>query len=273
MENKIEMCIMCGDEPVHIQKRHLGLSCWNKIRDNGGLPPLPRKSEKESRENRKKNLIKKYGFGIIMDFDDLNHRPFWNLVDVGNKHGFTREYARQIYKVLYGKAYGKAKVRKTSNRIRSEKSIACTHDPRRKFAEYKRNGSNIWKSALSEKMFFDECEKRGLVSEILCNSEIDLKVSGYFIDVKSSFTPAKPKGAVTPFRHFRISRKQKEKCDFLACYHSGEKAFFIIPKKEFPKSFKLYISEVKTNHYSSKNRYWQYRNAWHQLAHHRGIGG
>ena len=273
MENKIEMCIMCGDEPIHIQKRHLGLNCWNKIRYNGGLPPLPRKSEKESRENRKKNLITKYGFGIICDFDDLNHRPFWNLVDVGNKHGFTREYARQIYKVLYGKAYGKAKVRKTSNRIRSEKSIACTHDPRRKFAEYKRNGSNIWKSALSEKMFFDECEKRGLVSEILCSARIDIKINGYLIDVKSCFTPVLNPGSITPHRRFKISPAQRKKCDFFACYHGGEKTFFIIPQAAIPsKKSDIIISERKSTYHNAKNRYWQYRNAYNQLSH-RGIGG
>ena len=268
-------CIWCNVNPMQVKRTCLCNYCNNLVR-NSGVPAtnferacrVERRGRfKISNSKRITNLMNKYGAEIIDDLELLKSSPAWTLERFGEKHGFTREYARQLFRIIFKEAYTKAHKKKMT--IYKE-DTGCIHDPRRKFAEYKRNGSNVWKSALSEKMFFDECEKRGLVSEILCSTEIDIKINGYFVDVKSSFTPLlMSKYSITPYRRFSFSPQQRERCDFLACYHGGEKAFFIVPKEDFPPCNGIYISEVKTDHFSSKNRYWQYRNAYNQL----GLGG
>ena len=208
-----------------------------------------------------KKLVKKYGKEFLVDFHDLEKKPFWNLVDIGNKYGFSREYARQIYKSLYHKPYRPIRTKKT----KKMKELSCVHDPRRKYADYKKNNGNVWKSAKTEKMFFDECEKRGFKIEIPCSKSIDIKINNHLIDVKSCFKSKHYSPLVkTKYLRFSISKHQFENANFVACYHSVEELFFIIPTG-WIQSMTIYISESKSHHYNAKNRYWEFRDAWRLL--------
>lgn len=108
MKNKL--CKNGCKKPVFNKKRELCKTCCQKLSREVGLLL---KSESESTKNRNDNMVKKYGIGILRDFEDLQTRQFWNLTDIGKKHGFSREYARQIYKRLYGRPYLKIKKEKT----------------------------------------------------------------------------------------------------------------------------------------------------------------
>jgi len=265
MRKQIEMCA-CGNEPIFIQKRGLGRRCYNWIWRNGGLPSIPIKSREARKKTLTRNLIKKYGFGIICDFDDLNHRPFWNLVDVGNKHGFSRERARQIYTLLCNKPFTPVQMRK--NKKTRGDDIACLHNPLRKIAEYKK-GSSHRAGAKIEQLFIDKCEKRGIKVVIPCTRIIDLKINGYNVEVKSRGLT----NVNTNSFQFPIHPNQYEKADFFACYHKTEAVFFIVPRDAVRISkrsrgicYSICISEKKTTNRNAKNYYWQYRNAWHQLG-------
>ena len=186
-----------------------------------------------------------------------------------DKYGITKERIRQLHKSLYGKPYSPIKKRKTQERAENETS--CINDPRRKYADYKRGNTSIWKGVKTEKMFFDECERRGLNPEILCSRAIDIKINGYLIDVKSAYRPFKmnrDSKSANLFRRYAFRKKQRDKCDFFACWHDGEKNFFIIPKEEIKKNLSncIYISNTKSDHYNSKNRYWEYKDAFNLLA-------
>jgi len=208
-----------------------------------------------------KRLVEKHGEEFLADFNDLKKKQFWNLVDIGNKYGFSREYARQIYKSLYNKPYRPIRTKKT----KKIKDISCVHDPRRKYADYKENNSAVWKSAKTESMFFNECEKRGFKLEILCRKSIDIKINTYLIDVKSCFKPRlyHPESK-TRYLVFHLSKHQLKNADFIACYHSVEEVFFIVPIGDVG-SVNIYILESKSHHYNAKNRYWEFKDAWHLL--------
>lgn len=133
------------------------------------------------------NIVDKYGAEILDDFELLETRPFWNLVDIGSKYGFTREYARQIYNKLYNTGYMKLKKAKTAE---LEKRIVCRNDPRYKVAEYKKY--NHKKGAEAELLFYNKCKELGFVVALLCDTIIDIKVNGYYVDVKSCYSPKKP---------------------------------------------------------------------------------
>ncbi len=49
---------------------------------------------------------RKYGPGAVMRFKETIENPEKNLTDAGDYFGFSREYARQVYRKLYGCAYG-----------------------------------------------------------------------------------------------------------------------------------------------------------------------
>lgn len=259
-------CIQCNLRPVAIKKRGLCNNCYAALRVKGLLPPLPKKTLSESNWYQRQSLIKRYGKNIIKDFEQLKNNYGWTLERLGEKYGFTREYARQAYEFVFDEKYTE-KIEHFKE-VRSNDIETCPNDPRHKFADYKRNGSNVWKSAKTEKMFFDECEKRNLNPQILCTRTIDIKVNGHLIDVKSSFTASLfGLGSKTPYMRFGISKKQRKKCDFIACYHGLKKVFFIIPKEAMTKSNMIYISKEQSDYCNARNRYWEYKDAWHLLKH------
>ena len=216
----------------------------------------------------KKKLTNKYGVQFWNDFKDLETRHFWNLTDLAQKYGFSREYARQIYVFLKGEGYTKSKVRKTQKRLKNE-NLTCVHDPRHKVAEYKREGHN-YKAVQIEKLFLKECKKRKFQIEIPCNQTVDIKINDFWVDVKSSFcTRITRPSSLIEYYVYHSKGKQVDIIDFLACYHLFEKTFFIIPAKIIkPDScnvMNIYIAKEKSTYHNAKNRYWKYKGAWHLL--------
>ena len=59
----------------------------------------------QKKEKFVKRLCKRFGEKILTDYENLKTLHPWNLVDIGLKHGFSRERARQIYTELYGGSY------------------------------------------------------------------------------------------------------------------------------------------------------------------------
>ena len=57
--------------------------------------------DKLTKEQFKQNLLKKYGIGILEDFELAKNNPTITQTSIGKKYGFTREYARQVINKLY----------------------------------------------------------------------------------------------------------------------------------------------------------------------------
>ena len=241
-----------------IPKYKLCLFCYRDI-----FNLAKSKSPRVSMLNRK---VKQFGEEFLDDLHALETRPFFTLTDFGNKYGLSRERIRQIYFKLSRKNFRAVRGKK-SRKIREEtKSLGCVNDPRYKFAEYKCGKNNVRKGAKAEKLFYDECINRGFLVSILCDRGIDIKVNGYLIDVKSCYKSRLLPGAKTKRMYFAFSEKQRDEADFLVCYSHELGCFYIIPKKEFLSGgLSLSIPIKEDGYHNCKNRYKQYKEAWHLL--------
>jgi hypothetical protein len=213
------------------------------------------------------NLRGKYGSKILKDIGDVNFKQYWGLTQVAKKYNLSRERVRQYYRMIFGQGYRKAQKEKTK---KLNRDISCVHDPRRKVADFK-PGTTAYRAAIVEKAFLCECEKIGLMVNIPCNGEVDIEINNHRVDVKScSRAKRYHQGAQTRYFRYVCKGNQVKTADFFACYHPGEKAFFIIPRKKTNKVAKngeisIYIRNNRSYHKLSKNRYWEYKNAWHLL--------
>lgn len=219
--------------------------------------------------NKKIQRLKlRYGQSLFDDLESVRSTHFYNLSSVARKYGISREYVRQIYKMLYKEGFTKKKRQKREQRQISE-SLSCINDPRYKMAEHKKNGPG-YQGVLIEHLFFVECKNRGFEIEFPCNIDFDLVVNGYKIDVKSASRPRllAPTSKTKHFS-FQISKKQRSVCDFFACYIKPFNAFYIIPNDEKGGSFDvyraIYINETQKQYTSSKNKYHEYKNLFEQL--------
>jgi len=258
-------CIWCNEHPIKTKRTMLCEYCQRNFYNYG--KPEGKKDESylspyNIRRRCISNMINKYGIGIIKDFNLLKKNPASTLSWLGEKYGFSRERARQLFEVVFNAPYTITFKKKVKN---YNKDIACVNDPRRKYADYKNNGGNVWKSAKTEKMFFEKCVEKGLNPEILCNNKIDIKINGYLIDVKGCFSPYKASNhARKPYYHYNITKYQFENAEFIACYHSHQKCFYIIPINAIT-GRSIFIRQEPSNHKNAKNRYEPYKNAWHLL--------
>lgn len=269
-------CIWCENEPIKIKKTFLGTKCYNLYR-NYGTPETKYKPIKKAyipvpndityrRGKTIKTLIYKHGAKILADFIALSNKPYYSLSDFANKYNFTREYARQIHLRLIGKPFQETAHKKT--KLVNSVDIACKNNPLYKIAEHKKS-SKTRQGALIEQKFIEECEKRNLNIEIPCGTAIDLKINGFNVEVKSNGKSRVTIGAITPRYLFFIRESQFKKADFFACYHNRLKTFFIIPKKEVNQnrggSAGISFLAEKSNYKCAKNRYWEFKDAWHLL--------
>jgi hypothetical protein len=189
-------------------------------------------------------LIERYGKEIIDDLKKVKAVPLFTLQYVADKYGFSREYARQIYKNTFGEKYTVA--RKKKERALKIKT-SCQNDPRHKVADFKR-GSSVHIGAIAEKLFMCRCDLLGHNVTLFKDKLIDIQVNGKTVDVKSS------KQRKGPYHRFCASKKQTEVCDFFACYVFEEDSFYIVPnkKKGELKAWYLYIPKKQKKHKYSK---------------------
>ncbi len=208
----------------------------------------------------KQMYLKKKGAEFIKDFERLHTDPFWNLVDVADKYGFTKENARQYHNKLYGGSYRDVKSALTA-KVRLESELACIHDPRNKAANYE-PGSPVWIGAKAEALFYNKCIELGYKVVIPQGegAKIDLRVNGYKVDIKSSLTP------MGDYYRCTLSPFQIRNCDFIAWMIWARRKWYIIPRHAI-KSYSLYIRATpKTRAYKGRgNSLLVYKELWRQL--------
>jgi hypothetical protein len=204
-------------------------------------------------------LYTKYGNDFLVQLKDVyEKKPFWSLSKIARNFKLSRERVRQIYNVMYLEG-----IRDNVNPKKIEQDLTCINDPRSKVTYYK-CGSKPFFGAVSEKLFMEECEKRGFEFKVVCESKYDMVVNGYKVEIKSRTRPSLSRGNVWQCG-FNLHTGQKEATDIFACYHPIEKSFFIIPKSALEHRVTLSIRACKSNDIRAKNRYWEYQNAWHLL--------
>jgi hypothetical protein len=222
-------------------------------------------SHKDVVHRKIKKIRYKYGDELFKDLKNvkMSGNPYFNLSTVAEKYGFSREYAGQIYAMIYKKRF------KKSNPIVAQKEITCVHNPKRKIADWKKSGPQ-YQGAVTEKLFMCRCELLGFDVKIPCSPGVDIIVNGYLIDVKTSNSPRKIKGGKIKYLGFNISKEQRSSCHFFACYSETTDDFYIIPNEEhggkFKKTRRITIAQTPSHYCNAKNKYIEFKNRFDLLT-------
>lgn len=270
MDSKFtKKCIWCCDQPIKYRLNMLCGYCGRSFAQDNILPTnlfVKRGRKKLTRTEKIENLKTRHGDEIITDLEGLKVNPFLTLDAVGKKYDLSRERIRQLYNFYhYPHKYKKAFLQKSKEyKEMVSGDIACKNDPRHKLAEYK-VGSTHRQGAKIEKLFFDRCVDLGIDVEIPCKQTVDFKINGYGVEVKSRSGSTLLPGAKTPHYSFTIHKRQMNEADFFACYHNKTKSFFIIPKHAISTRGNITILREKSDYPIAKNKYWEYKYAWHLL--------
>jgi len=175
----IDLCHKCNTKPYRYKKHKLCDKCYHIEYRTGNLYKYVKSFEQGLYEWKIK-IENKFGKQIHEHLAALKNNPFYTLDYIGKLHGVTRERIRQIYQKYYNEPYTKDLRFKKTNR---KADLSCSKDPRNKVIAYKNKQSSVYKGALAEKEFLDECIGRGFDVDPMCDAAVDLKINGWTVDV------------------------------------------------------------------------------------------
>jgi hypothetical protein len=242
----VDVCQVCQTNPVEFKAWPICRTCKQSIKLDG--KPYP-KWDVDGR----KHIAERYGDELCRDLESLRVNPGVTLKTVGDKHGWSREYSRQLYKQYFGTPYTKA-VKVKSDTYKSD--MACAYDPRRKVADYAEG--LVLRGAIAELKFFHICKSIGYDIRPNDKKVVDFIVNGFLVEVKSCGKPRKTTSYGPYYYRAKLGKKQLELSDFLAFY-INERDFFIILPRSFLKSTMTYFNRDMIGDYH------QFISAWHLL--------
>ncbi len=190
---------------------------------------------------------RKYGKGSAASFMEMANSTESSLSGLGRRFGFSREYARQVYRNLSGRPYTGV-YREKCERRRLERDSA-----ERLSAEKLSPLIRVRKKL--ESMGLDACIiKKGRVRMIRSN--------GRDIAVKTSTGPV----CIGKKKYYRIShdgRSGWSECDFVICRLTGEEKVtsFIIPRSSLPVRSVTLSPDFRLN----SSKYAKFKEAWRLL--------
>lgn len=189
-----------------------------------------------------------YGLGAVETFKELIEEPNTSLTDVGGHFGFTREYARHVYKKIYGRPYTEAYRRKRL--LRQKRRL-----------EEKRNRS---KRAGALMKVGEKMKSLGLPYHVTYNgNSYTIFTNGYKLGLRISSTPT----LINNREYFRINNamRPKEHMDFIICVCRKETrdTHFIIPSTAMPKALVSLMPQATVR----QSKYARFKEAWHLLGH------
>lgn len=258
--------------PIHWDKRNKFIKGHGGGKKDKSTPRQYIPAPPHTIEWYRKRLIDKYGAEIIDDLKALKTRQYWTLTALGEKYSFSKEYARQIFKTIFGESYGKYGKEKTAKRRADAKMLECANDPRHKVANYE---PGIRKSAAkSELLVFNKCKELGFDVEIPCDAVFDLKINNFNVDVKSTskttkVVPKHKQATASEYFHFGTEPSQHVQCDFYICHVIPKDIFYIIPQNAMgPSGCHIRANNVRyrTDYIPKRLDYEQYRDAWGLLS-------
>jgi hypothetical protein len=199
--------------------------------------------KKEKKFSRR--FERRYGIGALETFKKIVENPENSLADSGRYFGFTREYARYVYKKVYGCSYAE---------LHRNKQIARAR--KRSVIRRKKTKKMAYIMKINEKM-----KSMGMDSLIIDGPPFMILTKGYKLAVKVSSKPVMLGRKM--YHLFRNGRSVNTEVDFVVCLCRNEEEdnHFIIPPKAMPKSGVSILHQVE----SGQSKYAQYREAWHQL--------
>ena len=188
-----------------------------------------------------------YGRGAIRTFKKMIENPDNTLADVAKHFGFTREYARQMYKKFYGCPY---------TEVFREKILARK---RKKLEARMKSQKYVSLVKVIEKM-----RSLGFVARMTIKGTASaLFINGYKVTFRCTSKPL----FIGRNRYFRITRGigSNGQCDFFICLcrDNGKSIHYVIPQHVMPR-YGVCLS-LDAGHGESK--YAKFKEAWHLLTH------
>ncbi len=185
-----------------------------------------------------------YGPDAVKVFKKIVDDPFKTLSDAARHFGFSREYARHVYKKLYGQPYSEEHKKKML--LRKLKKI-----------EEKNMSSSRRRALMSVR---ERMRLLGLETGITnCGRAAVIVLDGKKVCLKISSSPVKINGK--KYFHFNNMGCTCIDCDFYICICQDEKeeAHYIIPSDEMPKATLSILHPPVTD----RTKYAKFREAWH----------
>lgn len=190
---------------------------------------------------------KTYGEGALERFKSMVQNPSNSLADVARSFSFSREYARQVYKKIYGTPY--SNVLQSKRRARKNRRIAD---------KWKKS-----KQAETLKEVMAKIQSLGMIARISNKGrEYMIFVNQYKLILRTTSKPVTLHGN----EYFRINIKNcvDTDCDFFICIcrDKGKDTYFIIPSQVMPNSVVSLLPDAT----SDRSKYARFREAWHLIA-------
>ncbi|MBC2695682.1 MAG: hypothetical protein HF982_10490 [Desulfobacteraceae bacterium] len=187
-----------------------------------------------------------YGAGAVKKFKNIIENPDNSLAGVARHFGFSREYARQVYKKVYGYPYTEAFQSKI--KLRRRKRLANRKKSKRLDLLIK----------VKTKM-----ESMGLTPHLRTREHpYEILTNGYKLLLKCTSTPL----MIGKKRYFRITNttEASQNFDFIICVcrNNGESIHYIIPRLAMPK-YRIYLLP---DAWPGKSKYSLFKEAWHLLT-------
>jgi hypothetical protein len=181
----------------------------------------------------------------------LAKNPFVTLKLIGDKHGVSREYIRQICPTMLGRGYTEIMQEKRRAMKDELTTMGCKYDPRQKLITNPSCSSAIGTNVEVEVM--EICRDLGLDCLPYKGNAIDLVIENKPVDVKSASKSFSPLLSHRRYYRFKISKKQRNLCSHFICKIPGD-VFYIIPAHVMKKGNIIYIPENESR-YARRNVY------------------
>lgn len=212
-------------------------SLVSKVRRSLGL---------DNKKRFMRRFEQKYGQGAIGLFKEMVKDPDKSLSEVARHFGFTREYARHVYKKLFGEPYTLEHKRKLQakrlKRMREQGGASARVRMIKRVVEKMRSFG-----------IPTDVKRRGRASLILSNGcKVALKISSSPVTINRR-----------QYFHFNNSGCSCPDCDFFICIciHEGKETYYVIPAHAMPKTTLSILSPA----ISQKTKYSRYQDAWDLL--------
>lgn len=264
-----DKCLCCKDlEATNIQ-RQLCLKCYNSLRLSRCLEFFPKDRSRLTTHKHSPEVIEAYK-GLMTDSNAT-------LKMLGERFGYTRERARQVFESIFGYKFTTiVKKRSNERKERLAHIRLLKRDPRYKIEHSSNPDCLIHRGALAEKKVLEICEVYGYeVKAYTPDTSIDMVINGYKVDVKAAYCS----GTLSPAQrtnYYHFQRRDSQRiADFIICYAAPINKFFVIPNAIYPKYNHLYIPEkaiMEWNtgmaHQVRRSKWYQYLEAWNLLSRH-----
>jgi hypothetical protein len=179
-------------------------------------------------------------------FREIIQQPHASLSDVGRHFGFSRQYASELYKKIYGRSYREVRQR-----------------------EREATNGNLKEMSKKPKQLKQVLMMKGKMESLGLAVRVHKKEHGYFLATNGHKVAVRfaatyrLRGRREYFQATNLKGAARFDYDFLivVCIHGADQAYYVIPRHAVPENGLSLMPQA-----NAKSKYSRFRDAWHLLA-------